>query len=105
MPEDVCKAKPMLTPRKARTQSHRTTKERYFQENRTYMKDIFMVCYKEHEINKTDIHNVKQHVLIYFNISSGVVPPKPGKRAVATEQPGVDWVDAGLLMQVCLVWV
>lgn len=105
MPEDVCKAKPMLTPRKARTQSHRTTKERYFQENRTYMKDIFMVCYKEHEINKTDIHNVKQHVLIYFNISSGVVPPKPGKRAVATEQPRVDWVDAGLLMQVCLVWV
>lgn len=57
-----------------------------------------------YEINKTDIHNVKQHV-IYFNISSGVVPPKPGKRAVATEQPGVDWVDAGTLMQVCLVWV
>ena len=59
MPEDVCKAKQMLTPRKAQMQSHWTAKERYYQENRTYMNGIFMACYKENENNKTDICDVK----------------------------------------------
>ena len=36
-----------------------------YQENRAYMKGIFMVCYKENEINKTDIKDVKQQHVIF----------------------------------------
>ena len=89
MPEDVCKAKPMLTPRKVQMQSHWTAKERYYQENRTSMKGIFMVCYKENKINQTDIRDVKQQHVIFQHLS-GVVAPKPGKGAIATKQPGID---------------